>query len=48
MPSHLTFRRWQASQALLTDDDDDDDEDIMRRAGAGALHSAIGESTGTL
>jgi len=24
MPSHFTLRRWQASQARLTDDDDDD------------------------
>ena len=27
-PSHFTFRRWQASQALLTDDGSEEDEDV--------------------
>jgi len=29
-PSHLTLRRWQASQALFTDEAEDEDEDMLQ------------------
>jgi hypothetical protein len=27
IPSHLTFRRWQASQALLTEEEEEEEEE---------------------